>query len=273
MSYDSRPIGVFDSGIGGLTVVQHLMRVLPHEHIIYFGDTARVPYGSRSTDVVERYAVEDASFLLAKDVKAIVVACNTVSAVGLGAVRAAFDIPLLGVIEPGARAAARATRSNRIGVIGTVATIASCSYTTAIHAINPSIEVIGIACPLFVPLAEEGWTGHPATRLVAEEYLSTLRSSAIDTLVLGCTHYPLLHDLIQDVVGSDVRIINSGEETAYETTAFLTQRGLLVQGSPQPSYRFFVSDSPEKFRLLGERFLGMPLSEVVKVDITTDAGH
>lgn len=267
MSGDSRPVGVFDSGIGGLTVVQHLMRMLPHEHIVYFGDTARVPYGSRSREVVEQYAVQDAAFLLSKNVKAIIIACNTVSAVGIDAVRQRFDVPLLGVILPGARAAAAATRNKRVGVIGTIATVSSGSYTQAIHAIDPAITVFGQACPLFVPLAEEGWTHHRATEAIAEEYLHGLREERVDTLVLGCTHYPLLHDVIQNVMGPDVRIINSGEETARDARAFLEQRGLMNPGHDNARHEFFVSDVPLKFQEIGERFLGVSLAHVEKVDI------
>lgn len=267
MQDNSRPVGVFDSGIGGLTVVHHLLRVLPHERIVYFGDTARVPYGSRSRDVVEQYAVQDAAFLLSRNVKAIIVACNTVSAVGIDAVRNKFAIPILGVILPGARAAAAATKTKRIGVIGTIGTIASNSYTDAIHAIDPLITVVAAPCPLFVPLVEEGWTHHRATQATAEEYLKPLHDANVDTLVLGCTHYPLLTDVIQSVMGPGVRIINSGEETANDARQFLADHQLLNPSTDIPHHEFFVSDAPLKFQEIGERFLGTKLEHVEKVDI------
>jgi len=210
----SAPIGVFDSGIGGLTVVHELIRQLPHESIVYFGDTARVPYGPKSPDTVRRYSREIAAYLTEQGVKAIVVACNTATAHALGTLRGELALPVVGVVEPGARAAVAATRTGRIGVIGTVGTIKSGAYERAICALSPTAQVVARACPLFVPLVEEGWVDHEATRLVAETYLEPLVKANVDTLVLGCTHYPLLKPLLRQVMGPDIRLIDSAEETA-----------------------------------------------------------
>jgi glutamate racemase len=262
----AKPIGVFDSGIGGLTVVRALAKKLPRERIVYFGDTARVPYGPKSTEVVKQYAVQDAAFLMTKDVKMIVVACNTVSAVAIDEVKSRFSIPVLGVIEPGARAAVRATKNKKVGVIGTLGTIASCAYTNAIHHLDPSIEVAAQACPMFVSLAEEGFSDHAATELIAEEYLKPLVDQHIDTLVLGCTHYPLLKRTIQKVVGSRIKLIDSAESTASDVEELLIERKLLTSGNGFPRHEFYVSDLPHRFRELGERFFGEPLHSITKVD-------
>jgi len=266
-SMNEQPIGVFDSGIGGLSVVTHILKLLPRENIIYFGDTARVPYGSRSNEIVQTYAVEDAAFLTSKNVKAMVIACNTVSAVGLEKVRAAFSVPVIGVIIPGAQAAARTTKNKKVGVIGTIATIASQSYANAIRLIDPAIEVTSQPCPLFVPLAEEGWTTHKASQLIAEEYLEPLKDAKVDTLVLGCTHYPLLHDIIHKTMGAGVTLVNPGEETVRWTKDFLAQHNLLNKSGQPPRHSFYVSDLPQKFLEVGERFLGMKLENVEKIDI------
>jgi len=269
----TRPIGVFDSGIGGLTVVHYLLQFLPAEDIIYFGDTARLPYGSHSPEIVRTYALEDAGFLVNKHVKTIIVACNTVSAVGIDAVRARFDVPVIGVIEPGASAAVRATRNKKIGVIGTLATITSNAYSNAIHAIDPAIEIFGTACPLFVPVAEEGWANHKAAELIAEEYLEKMGKSGVDTLVLGCTHYPLLHDVIQKIMGSGVTLVNPGEETALWTKNFIMSHNLSNPDHPDHSnhattrHEFYLSDLSLKFSEIGERFLGMKLENVHKVEL------
>ncbi|HZV13260.1 MAG TPA: glutamate racemase [Candidatus Kapabacteria bacterium] len=267
MNNNERPIGVFDSGIGGLTVVHHLLRLLPNENIVYFGDTARVPYGGRSKEILRVYSLEDAAFLMSKNVKMIVIACNTVSAVGLEYVRARYDVPVLGVIIPGAQAAVRATKNKKIGVIGTMATVSSNSYTEAILALNPTVEVISQPCPLFVPLAEEGWTTQKATELIADEYLAPFKRAGVDTLVLGCTHYPLLHDMIEKVMGPNVMLVNPGAETAQATKAFLTEHNMLNASGLKPRHEFYVSDVPLKFLEVGERFLGMKLENVAKVDI------
>jgi glutamate racemase len=250
------PIGVFDSGIGGLTVAQEVIRQLPRESVIYFGDTARVPYGPKSPDTVRRYSREIAAFLHEQGVKGIVVACNTATAHALGTLREEMDMPVIGVVEPGARAAVAATRTGRVGVIGTVGTIKSGAYERAIRGLNPDVIITARACPLFVPLVEEGWTEHEATRLVAREYLAPIVAADIDTLVLGCTHYPLLKALLSDVLGAGVRLIDSAEETAAETARTLATADLTASPDAEPSYRFIASDDPLQFLQLGQRFLG-----------------
>ncbi len=262
---DSRPIGVFDSGIGGLTVVRTLMNHLPHENLVYFGDTARVPYGPKSSQVVREYAVQDTDELLKHDVKMIVIACNTVSAVALDVVQKRAKMPVLGVILPGAGAAARATKKNRIGVIGTLGTILSNAYTNALRQINPAFQVFGQPCPLFVPLAEEGWTSHPATELIAKEYLFPLTLEKIDTLILGCTHYPLLKEAIDTVLHRTVTLIDSGEATALSAIQLLQEHSLLNASNLKPNVQFFVSDIPHKFTEVGERFLGQKLGKIQRV--------
>ncbi len=251
-----KSIGIFDSGIGGLTVVRALMRRLPRENITYFGDTARVPYGGKSAEVVREYAFEDTRFLLRQGVKIIVVACNTVSAVAIDDLKSHFSIPIVGMIQPGAIAAARSTRSGRVGVIGTLATIASDSYTRALKSEDRRIYVLSRACPLFVPLAEEGWGDHPVSQMVANEYLSDLQKHQIDTLILGCTHYPILKAVIQRAVGNDVTLIDSGEAAAAEVEILLRDQNLLNPMTEQPNHEFYVSDVPQKFRQLGSIFLG-----------------
>jgi glutamate racemase len=259
------PIGVFDSGLGGLTVAHEIMRQLPQESLIYFGDTARVPYGPKSPDTVRRYSREISGFLIEQGVKAIVVACNTATAHALPALRDELEVPVIGVVEPGARAAVRATRSGHVGVIGTAGTIRSQAYVRAIHAENPDVRVTALACPLFVPLVEEGWTNHEATHLVAEEYLAPLVTDAIDTLVLGCTHYPLLKPLIGEIVGRAVRLIDSAEETAADTRRMLATNDLAA-AEGEGAYRFIASDDPQQFLTLGRRFLG---SAIERVEIRT----
>jgi glutamate racemase len=252
----SAPVGVFDSGIGGLTVAHEVMRQLPHESVLYFGDTARVPYGPKSPDTVRRYSREIADFLRGQGVKSIVIACNTATAHALTVLRDEFDMPVIGVVEPGARAAVAVTTRGRIGVIGTVGTIKSGAYERAIRAINPDVFITARACPLFVPLVEEGWTDHEATRLVAREYLAPLVAADIDTLVLGCTHYPLLKPLLREVLGPDVRLIDSAEETAAETARTLATANLAAPNDAEPTHRFVASDDPQQFLKLGQRFLG-----------------
>jgi len=249
------PIGVFDSGIGGLTVARSVIQQLPHESLIYFGDTARVPYGPKSPDTVQRYSREIATFLQGEGVKAIVVACNTATAHALATLRAEFEMPIIGVVEPGARAAVAASRTRRIGVIGTVGTIKSGAYERAIRALSPDVSILARACPLFVPLVEEGWIDHEATRLVAREYLAPFVDAEIDTLVLGCTHYPLLAPLLGELLGPDVRLIDSAAETAAEAARTLGTERMLA-GGDEPTYRFVASDDPLMFLQLGQRFLG-----------------
>ncbi len=261
----SAPICVFDSGLGGLTVAHEIMRQLPAESLIYFGDTARVPYGPKSPDTVRRYSREICAFLLEQGVKAIVVACNTATAHALPTLRDELDVPVIGVVEPGARAAVRATRSGHIGVIGTAGTIRSQAYVRAIHAENPDVRVTALACPLFVPLVEEGWTNHEATHLVAEEYLAPFVKDPIDTLVLGCTHYPLLKPVIGEIVGRSVRLIDSAEETALDARRMLAANDLAASEG-EGEYRFIASDDPQQFLTLGRRFLG---SAIERVEVRT----
>ena len=258
----SAPIGVFDSGIGGLTVVRELMRQLPHESIIYFGDTARVPYGPKSPDTVRRYSHEITSYLRGEGVKAIVVACNTATAHALPMLRGELPFPVVGVVEPGARAAVAATRNGEVGVIGTTGTINSGAYERAIKAIAPGTAVVARACPLFVPLVEEGWLDTEATRLIAREYLAPMVSEHADTLVLGCTHYPLLKPLLAEILGADVQLIDSAHETAAETGRVLRDAGLCAAGDAVPVHRFIASDAPEQFLRLGQRFLGAAVDRV-----------
>jgi glutamate racemase len=261
------PIGVFDSGIGGLTVAREIMRQLPNERVIYFGDTARVPYGPKSPDTVLRYSREIASFLQAQGVKTIVIACNTATAHALEALRTELPIPVIGVVDPGATAAVEATRGGGIGVIGTAGTIASGAYERAIARRAPDARIVARACPLFVPLVEEGWVDRPATRLVAEEYLAPMREAHIDTLVLGCTHYPLLKRLIGEVLGRDVRLIDSAEQTAVETRRVLDEGDLHGPDGARPKHRFVASDAPEQFLRLGQRFLGSAVDDVETVTL------
>ena len=262
----SAPIGVFDSGLGGLTVAHEIMRQLPAESLIYFGDTARVPYGPKSPDTVRRYSREISAFLLEQGVKAIVVACNTATAHALPALRDELDVPVIGVVEPGARAAVRATRTGHIGVIGTAGTIRSQAYDRAIHAENPDVRVTALACPLFVPIVEEGWTNHEAAHLIAEEYLAPFVKDPIDTLVLGCTHYPLLKPVIGEIVGRSVRLIDSAEETALDARRMLAANDLAAPPDGEGAYRFIASDDPQQFLTLGRRFLG---SAIERVEVRT----
>jgi glutamate racemase len=260
------PIGMFDSGLGGLTVANALMRRMPAESLLYFGDTARVPYGPKSPDTVRRYALQIGEWLVSQGVKCIVVACNTATAHALDVLQSSLPVPVIGVVEPGARAAVRASRIGPIGVIGTSGTIASGAYTRAIQQQSPGTTVLAAACPLFVPLVEEGWVDHPASRLIAHEYLASMRDAQVDTLVLGCTHYPLLAPLLAAEMGPGVRLIDSAEETAVEVERVLADRGVLNQGDPEhvekPTHRFVASDAPRHFLALGGRFLDVPISAV-----------
>jgi glutamate racemase len=256
------PLGVFDSGIGGLTVVRALAERLPQESVIYFGDTARVPYGPKSPDTVRRYSEEILAYLLGRGVKAVVVACNTSTAHALEHLQARAPVPVVGVIEPGARAAVAASRTGTIGVIGTAGTIASGAYERAIAALQPTAVVHARACPLFVPLVEEGWFEHPATELVAREYLEPLRRAGIDVLVLGCTHYPLLKPLLARVMGPGVTLIDSAGETAREVERMLDRHGLRAPAGAMATHRFVVSDDEPHFRRLGSVFLGDGVREV-----------
>jgi glutamate racemase len=261
-----KPIGIFDSGLGGLTVARAIRARLPHESLVYFGDTARVPYGSKSQETIVRFTWDAIHFLRQHDVKCIVVACNTASALALPTIAGQVEVPLLGVITPGARAAAHTTRAKKVGVIGTTATIASDVYTRAIRALDPGITVYAQPCPLFVPLAEEGGEDRAATHLVVEEYLQPLRTARIDTLVLGCTHYPLLTAAIQAYMGADVHLIDSASTCAHDLAALLAQQQLLATAGT-PDETFFVSDAAARFAELGARFLGRRI-QAIKVAAT-----
>ena len=262
-----RPIGVFDSGIGGLTVVKRLASTLPNENIIYFGDTARVPYGSKSNATVTEYAIQDTRFLLSKNVKAIVVACNTVSSVAIPELKKIFDVPIIGMIGPGAKMALHNSSNLRIGVIGTRATVSNKAYSEELKRINPSVNVYEIPCPLFVPLAEEGWIDHEATFKIAEEYLQELHDKKIDTLILGCTHYPILSKVIQKVIGENVNLIDSGVASAEIIKDDLSGRKMLNDSGLPGVLEFFVSDIPTKFREVAELFLGREINGVHKVEL------
>ena len=257
----SRPIGVFDSGVGGLTVVRSLLRILPHENIVYFGDTARVPYGPKSATVIREYALQDTEVLLRHDPKMIVVACNTVSAVALDVVQKAARIPVIGVIVPGAEGAAATSASKRVGIIGTQGTIHSRAYERALESLDPGIRPFAQACPLFVPIIEEGWEDHPVARTVAKEYLHPLLQHKIDTLILACTHYPLLRGVLQEIC-PEVRLIDSGEETGKSVRSLLAEKALLNPSTLNPHLQFLVSDIPLKFSEIGARFLGHTLGRV-----------
>ena len=266
---NSKPIGVFDSGIGGLTVVKRLGTTLPNENIIYFGDTARVPYGSKSNSTVIEYSIQNTNFLLGKDVKAIIVACNTASSVAIPELKSKFDLPIIGMIEPGASMALQFSSNKKIGIIGTRATISNKAYSTEIKKMEPAANIYEKPCPLFVPFAEEGWLTHKATYEVAEEYLKELREHEIDTLVLGCTHYPILADVIQEVMGNNVKLIDSGVASAEVIKNMLQKNNLLSESDGKGIQEFYVSDIPEKFREEAELFLGRPIDDVHKVDLET----
>jgi glutamate racemase len=259
---DAAPVGVFDSGLGGLTVASEMMRQLPAEGLIYFGDTARVPYGPKAPSTVRRYSRQIASFLEREGVKAIVIACNTATAHALAALRTELRVPVIGVIEPGARAAVAATGNGNIGVIGTAGTIRSGAYERAIRELASDARITALPCPLFVPLVEEGWLEKDATRLIAGEYLQPLVDAGVDTVVLGCTHYPLLKPVLADVLGDDVRLIDSAAETAAETRRLLADRGIEAAPTREPLRRFVVSDDSHQFLRLGQRFLGHALDAV-----------
>lgn len=263
----SAPIGIFDSGLGGLTVARSIYDRLPGESTIYFGDTARVPYGPKSPETVRRYSLEILRWLLDQGVKAVVVACNTSTAHALAALRETSPVPVIGVIEPGARAAVEASRGGPIGVIGTAGTIASNAYAHAIQRIRPGIRVEQRACPLFVPLVEEGWFEHPAAGLIAAEYLAPLRQAGVDVLVLGCTHYPLLAPLLQRVIGPGVRLIDSGDATARALEETLCAGGIAAAPGGPVHHRYAVSDDVARFRQVGGRFVGPRLgtAELVAV--------
>lgn len=261
-----KAIGIFDSGIGGLTVLKEIIQKLPQEDTVYLGDTARVPYGTKSPETVTRYSFENTAFLLKQEIKLLVVACNTSSAISLHEIKKTVPIPVIGVLEPGARAAVKATKSKRVGVIGTEATIGSGAYPDAIKRLDSRIEVFSTPCPLFVPLVEEGWMDNEITLMVAERYLGPLKKERIDTLLLGCTHYPLLKGILKDVMGDGVSLIDSAQETAIEVERILSQKGFLRKISGEGKHGYFVTDAPGRFASLGERFLGFRIDRVEKID-------
>ena len=261
-----QPIGVFDSGIGGLTVVRALMDRTPFENIVYFGDTARVPYGIKSVETITHYAAQITEFLLRHEVKLLIIACKTIAAVAREAVTALSPVPVIDVIDAGAQSAVADPSTKSVGVIGTSATINSNAYAKTIFQYAPNIRIFSQACPLFVPLVEEGWLDHPVTRLTAQEYLNPVLAEHIDTLVLGCTHYPLLKGLIRDVIGLEIRLVDSADAMASMTAALLQERDLGNPSRSLPSYKFYVTDVPLRFQSIGERFLGrtLPNIELVK---------
>jgi len=264
---NSAPIGIFDSGIGGLTVARAIYERLPQESTIYFGDTARVPYGPKSPETVKRYSLEILHWLLGQGVKAVVIACNTSTAHALRTLQEATPVPVLGVIKPGARAAVAAGGGGPIGVIGTAGTIASDAYNRAIQALAPGVPVVQRACPLFVPFVEEGWFDHPATELVAADYLRELRQACVRALVLGCTHYPLLKPLLQRVMGPEVKLIDSGQATATALESILKDKQLEATAGAAVNHRFVVSDDEARFRQVGSRFIGERLGRAEVVSL------
>ncbi|MBR2188881.1 MAG: glutamate racemase [Eubacterium sp.] len=263
------PIGVFDSGLGGLTVVREIMRNLPEERLVYFGDTARVPYGNKSKETVIRYSRQIVTFLKKQKVKAIVVACNTASALALDTIRPEIDLPIIGVVRPGTDMALKATRNKRIGVIATDSTIQSNLYQTLLREHDKDVQVFARACPLFVPLVEEGWTKDPVTRMVAERYLEEILAQNIDTLIMGCTHYPLLRKLLREVAGEDVELINPAYETAIALRGMLDENGLLNDGQHKitPQYAFYASDSADKFNEFANSILPYEIRSTTQVRV------
>lgn len=261
-----KPIGVFDSGIGGMTVLKELIEHLPHESFVYFGDTARVPYGTKSAATVRRFSEENVRLLLDRDVKMVVVACNTATADALPHLTKTFDLPIVGVIEPGVRAAVAASVTGRIGVIGTAGTIRSGAYQNGIKARRPDANVVALACPLFVPLVEEGWIDTPVTRLVVERYLSPYLGSTIDTLVLGCTHYPLLKPVIASVLGDGVTLVDSAIETAREVKDVLAARGI-AGARDRGTFHIILSDTSPTFAEVAARFMGRRVPDIELVSV------
>jgi len=260
-----RPIGVFDSGVGGLTVVKELIRQLPSEDIVYFGDTARVPYGIKSKETIIRFSIENILFLLKQDVKLICVACNTVSSMALPVIVNHFKVPIVGVLTPGVREAVYATQNKHIGVIGTKGTIKSRAYENEIKQLDPKVKVTAVACPLFVPFVEEGWLSGDVVLEVAQNYLKPLKDARVDTVILGCTHYPLLKPVIKEVLGKEVALIDSAKQVAIEVRKILAAEGELNKGH-RGKHKFYVSDNPEWFSGLAERFLGVSLRNVKRMN-------
>lgn len=263
----SRPIGVFDSGIGGLTVTRAIMERLPFEHIVYFGDTARVPYGVKSIAKIQEFTDEIVDFLLKKEVKLLVIACNTMAAVAARQVRQRVPLPVVDVIDAGARDAVAVTRNDAIGVIATPTTVNSNAYARGVHALKPGARIYSQACPLLVPLVEEGWLDHPVTQMTAHEYLKPVLAEGIDTLILGCTHYPLLKPLLAREAGGLVRLVDSAVSVAEQVAQTLQSMHLTNPQREEPDYRFYVTDIPLRFQTMGERFLGRSLRHTEKVTL------
>ena len=262
---DNRPIGIFDSGIGGLTVLKEISEQLPYEDIIYFGDTARVPYGTRSRETIIKYTIQCIKFLESKNIKMVVIACNTATALALSRVKDKFTIPIIGVVEPGVVTAVQSTQNRKIGIRGTTSTINSKAYQESIREKLPDAEVIGVACPLFVPIVEEGWQDTEVAHLTAEKYLLELQEHEIDTLVLGCTHYPILKYTISKV--TDARLINPAFETAKTVKTLLKDQNLSTENKQASHQEFYVSDDPEKFARIGGNILDKNIKDVGKIDI------
>lgn len=262
---DNRPIGIFDSGIGGLTVLREICNILPDENTIYFGDTARVPYGTKSKETVTRFSRENIDFLLKHNVKLVVVACNTASSLSLPALTRAFDVPIVGVIKPGVRKALKSVRKGVVGVIGTRATVTSGAYEAQLKKGNPSIDVVSKPCPLFVPLVEEGWLDNGVTFRIIGEYLKDLKKKRVDALILGCTHYPLLKEAIKRYMGRNVKLVDSAEETAKMVKEILTKKDLLSVKRHPARRRYFVTDEASLFKNVGEMFLGSRIRSIKKV--------
>lgn len=265
---NNNSIGVFDSGLGGLTVLKEITSILPSENIVYFGDTARVPYGSRSKETVIKYTFQAINFLISKGVKAIVIACNTATARSLKLAQEKYDIPIIGVIEAGARTATYTTRNKVVGVIGTEGTINSKAYESEINKLDDEIKIIGKACPLFVPIVEEGWANTEVAELTAKKYLQDLQDSHIDSLVLGCTHYPLLKKTINKVLDNKIALVNPARETAKDLKDVLTKKNLLNNSLDKEGYyKYYVSDIPERFASIGREFLNREIMDIEQVDI------
>ncbi|MDR1773814.1 MAG: glutamate racemase [Clostridioides sp.] len=264
----NRPIGVFDSGLGGLTVLKEIKKILPNEDIVYFGDTARVPYGPRSKEAVKKYTFQAINFLMEKDVKAIVIACNTATARALSEAKEQYDIPIIGVIEAGARTAAYTTKNNIVGVIGTDGTIRSKAYEREIAKINKDIKIVDKACPLFVPIAEEGWANNEVAKLTAKIYLEELINKDIDCLVLGCTHYPILMRTIGETVGEKIILVNPAKETAKDLKKTMQEKNILNNTQrTQAKYEYYVSDIPDKFYVIAKEFIDQDIENVEKIEI------
>ena len=259
LNTNNNPIGVFDSGLGGLTVFKQVICELPHEDVIYFGDTARVPYGTKSKEAIIRFSIENVEELLRHHVKAVVIACNSSTSYALDILQKQFDIPIIGVIEPGVKKAVTATKNGRIGIIATMATVNSGKYQEQILAKNKSLKVFAQACPLFVPLVEEGWMNKAVTKDIAQEYLKPLQTKKIDTLILGCTHYPLLKPVLSRVMGREVHLIDSAKEVAIETRRVLSSKNLLREKKVKAKYDFLISDRPQAFKDIAQKFLGFKI--------------